>query len=52
MAKRFNCECGFVVNGRDDAELLANAHAHMAEAHPDVADEIRDSDLLESAEEV
>jgi hypothetical protein len=30
MAKRITCECGFIVNGQNDQELLANAHAHTA----------------------
>lgn len=51
MAKRITCECGFIVNGRDDEELLANAHAHILNAHPDMAGNVKDSDLLAMAQE-
>ncbi len=33
MAKLINCDCGFVVQGADDAELVTNAQAHAREVH-------------------
>ena len=33
MAKVINCDCGFVVRGADDDELVANAQSHAREAH-------------------
>lgn len=33
MAKVINCDCGFVVRGGDDAELIENAKAHAREVH-------------------
>jgi predicted small metal-binding protein len=33
MAKVINCDCGFIVRGADDDELVANATAHAREAH-------------------
>jgi predicted small metal-binding protein len=33
MTKIINCDCGFVVRGADDDELVANAQAHAGEAH-------------------
>jgi predicted small metal-binding protein len=33
MAKLINCDCGFVVQGADDAELVRNAQAHAREVH-------------------
>jgi predicted small metal-binding protein len=33
MAKVINCECGFVVRGATDDELVANAQAHARDAH-------------------
>lgn len=33
MAKVINCECGFVVRGDTDDELVANAQAHAKDAH-------------------
>ena len=37
MAKVINCECGYTVRGENDEELLAQAHKHIDEAHPDIA---------------
>jgi predicted small metal-binding protein len=33
MAMVINCDCGFVVQGADDDELVANAQAHAREVH-------------------
>jgi predicted small metal-binding protein len=33
MAKVINCECGFVVRGETDDELVGNAQQHAREAH-------------------
>jgi predicted small metal-binding protein len=33
MAKVINCECGFVVRGESDDELVTNAQKHAKEAH-------------------
>ena len=33
MAKVINCDCGFVVRGADDDELVANATEHARDAH-------------------
>jgi predicted small metal-binding protein len=33
MAKVINCDCGFVVHGADDAELIRNAQAHARDVH-------------------
>jgi predicted small metal-binding protein len=33
MAKVINCECGFVVRGATDDELVANAQAHARDVH-------------------
>jgi predicted small metal-binding protein len=33
MAKVINCDCGFVVQGADDAELIRNAQEHAREVH-------------------
>ena len=52
MAKVINCECGYVVRGDTDEELLTGAHAHMRDAHPDMAGKVSDEDLLGMAEEV
>jgi predicted small metal-binding protein len=51
MAKVINCECGQVVRGGDDDELVANAEAHINEAHPEMVGKVGREDLLAMAEE-
>lgn len=36
MAKRIDCEDGFVITGDTDDELVENAFAHLKEHHPDL----------------
>jgi predicted small metal-binding protein len=33
MAKIINCDCGFLVRGETDDELVANAQTHAREVH-------------------
>jgi predicted small metal-binding protein len=33
VAKVINCECGYVVRGETDDELVASAQRHAREAH-------------------
>lgn len=33
MAKVFTCECGVVIKGRDDEELVRQAQRHAREVH-------------------
>lgn len=33
MAKVINCDCGFVVRGESDDELVVNAQAHAKDVH-------------------
>jgi hypothetical protein len=51
MAKLINCECGQVVRGDTDNELIANAEAHIDRDHPDLVGKISRDDLLAMAEE-
>lgn len=51
MAKLINCECGYVVRGADEDELVRNAEEHMKQAHPDLVGQISREDLLGMAEE-
>ena len=51
MARVINCDCGYVVRGETDEELLAGAHRHIEESHPDMIGKVSDSDLLARAEE-
>lgn len=50
MAKLINCECGQVVRGETDDELLANAEAHIERDHPELVGKISREDLLGMAE--
>ncbi len=52
MAKVINCECGYVVRGETDDELLAGARKHISDAHPEMVGKVGDEDLLGMAEEV
>jgi predicted small metal-binding protein len=51
MAKVINCECGYVIRGESDEELVTNAENHMREAHPDLVGKVSRDDLLGMAEE-
>jgi hypothetical protein len=51
MAKVINCECGYVVRGETDDELVANAEAHINEQHPELIGKLGRGDLLGMAEE-
>jgi hypothetical protein len=51
MAKVINCECGQVVRGETDDELLCAAEAHIDSDHPDLVGKISRDDLLAMAEE-
>lgn len=51
MAKLINCECGEVVRGETEDEVIANAEAHINQAHPDLVGKISREDLLAMSEE-
>ena len=51
MAKVINCDCGYTVRGETDQELLAAAHKHIDETHPDLKSQITDEQLLGQAQE-
>src|SRR5713101_2914047 len=51
MARLINCECGYVVRGEDDDELVANAQEHMMSDHPEMVGTVTRDDLLAMAEE-
>jgi len=40
------CECGIVVRGADEQDLLRGARVHMESNHPAIAEEITDVQLL------
>ena len=50
MAKRIKCECGHVVEGNSDEELVANAREHIVSKHPDMVG-VSDETILAMVEE-
>ena len=51
MARVINCECGFVVHGETDDDLVSNAEEHIAADHPEMVGKVSRDDLLGMAEE-
>jgi hypothetical protein len=51
MARVINCECGQVVRGDDDDELVERAQRHVDENHPELAGKLSRGDFLAMAEE-
>jgi predicted small metal-binding protein len=45
------CDCGYLVRGQIEAELLSNARNHIDEAHPEMAGTVSDKELLANAEQ-
>jgi predicted small metal-binding protein len=51
MARVINCECGQVIRGESDDELVSKAEAHINENHPDLVGKLSREDVLGMAEE-
>ena len=51
MAKTIVCECGYLVRGADDSEVVAGAREHLEVNHPAVAAAASDADLLAMAQD-
>ena len=51
MAKQINCECGQVVRGESDDEVVARAQEHIDRHHPELVGHVSREDLLGMAEE-
>jgi hypothetical protein len=51
VAKLINCECGEIVRGKTDDDLVAAAEAHMRRDHPDLVGKLSREDILGMAEE-
>jgi hypothetical protein len=51
MSKRIVCECGYIVRGEDDGQLVELGREHMQANHPAIAAVITAEELLEMAEE-
>ena len=52
MSKQITCECGYVIRGSTDGEVVQGARDHMRADHPDLLDKVSDSDLQGWIEEV
>ena len=52
MAKQITCECGAVIRGGTDDEVVSGARAHMRTDHPDLLGKVTDDDLHGWIEEV
>jgi predicted small metal-binding protein len=51
MGRMIRCECGEVVRGEDDQQVLAAAHDHIEREHPDQVTTITDDQLMATAED-
>ena len=50
MAKVINCECGQVVRGETDDELVASVEEHVRTDHPELVGTMSREDILAMAE--
>ena len=51
MARVINCECGQVIRGQNDDELVAKAEDHVNQNHPELVGKVSRDDLLAMSEE-
>jgi len=51
MARLINCECGRVVRGADDDEIVAAVEKHVQEDHPELVGKLSREDILAMSEE-
>ena len=51
VSRVINCECGQVIRGGSDDELVDKATEHVNQNHPDLAGKLSREDLLGMAEE-
>lgn len=49
--KLIHCECGQVVRGNTDDELVKAAEQHIQKDHPDLVGKLQRADILAMAEE-
>jgi predicted small metal-binding protein len=52
MAKQITCECGYVVRGATDEEVVEAVRAHIRSDHPELVDQVSAEDLRGWVEEV
>ncbi len=51
MERLIVCECGTIVRGETEEELLLSARTHMQSNHPAIAAQISDEELIALSEE-
>ena len=51
MARVINCECGQVIRGESDEELVTRAQDHINQNHPQLVGKLSEQDVLGMAEE-
>ena len=52
MAKQITCECGAVITGATEDEVIAGAREHMRTDHPELLEKVSQDDLVGWIEEV
>jgi predicted small metal-binding protein len=52
MAKQISCECGKVIRGDTDDEVVSLAQEHIASDHPELVAKVSRGDLIGWIEEV
>jgi predicted small metal-binding protein len=52
MSKQISCECGKIIRGDSDDEVVARAEEHIASDHPDLIGKVTRTDLVGWIEEV
>jgi predicted small metal-binding protein len=45
MARQVKCECGYVVHGETDEEVVAELRDHMRTDHPELLDKVTDEQI-------
>jgi predicted small metal-binding protein len=45
MARQVKCECGYVVRGETDEEVVAALRDHMRSDHPELLDKVTDEQI-------
>jgi predicted small metal-binding protein len=52
MAKQITCECGYVIRGETEDEVIGGTREHMRQDHPALLESVTREDLLGWIEEV
>jgi predicted small metal-binding protein len=51
VAYTITCNCGYMIRGDSEDEVVERAQDHIEDAHPDLVGKISDEDLSAMAEE-